>query len=81
MSDNAGCPALAKDLKNHSQTNHIYVQHHFICIKMDSRHISLSYCPTKEMVANVLNKALAKVRHEKPTKAMRLRRGHEIEIE
>ena len=73
MCDNQGCIAPAKDPKHHSRTKHIDVQHHFIREKLEDGEVSLWYCPTEDMVADVLTKALAKVRHEKLTKAMGLR--------
>jgi transposase InsO family protein len=76
MCDNQGCIALAKDPKHHSRTKHIDVQHHFIREKLEDGEVSLWYCPTEDMVADVLTKALAKVRHEKLTKAMGLRGGN-----
>src|SRR6476646_4961848 len=73
LCDNQGCIALAKDPKHHSRTKHIDVQHHFIREKLDDGEVSLWYCPTEDMVADVLTKALAKVRHEMLTKAIGLR--------
>jgi len=76
MCDYHGCIALAKDPKHQSRTKHIDVQHHFIRKKLDDGEVSLSYCPTEDMVADVLTKALAKVRHEKLIKAMGLGGGN-----
>jgi hypothetical protein len=36
----------------------------------------LEYCPTEDMVADVLTKGLARVRHEKLTKEMGLQGGN-----
>ena len=69
-SDNQGSIALAKNPKHHSRTKHIDVQHHFIREKVEMEEIELRYCPTQEMVADVLTKALAKDRHETLTRAM-----------
>jgi hypothetical protein len=63
MSDNQGSIALAKNPKHHSRTKHIDVQHHFIREKVETELIELKYCPTQDMVADVLTKALAKDRH------------------
>ncbi len=60
MCDNQGCIALAKNLTHHSRTKHIDIQHHFIREKLESAEIGLKYCPTQDMVADVLTKALAK---------------------
>lgn len=65
MCDNQGCIALAKNPTNHSRTKHIDIQHHFIRERVESGEIGLTYCPTQDMVADVLTKALAKDRHER----------------
>jgi hypothetical protein len=75
MCDNQGCIALAKNPTHHSRTKHIDVQHHFIREKLESGEISLKYCPTEDMVADVLTKALARERHQRLTTAMGLREG------
>jgi hypothetical protein len=72
MCDNQGSIALAKNPKHHSRTKHIDVQHHFIREKMEEEVINLTYCPTQDMVADVLTKALAKERHVMLCKAMKL---------
>lgn len=76
MCDNQGCIALAKNPTHHSRTKHIDVQHHFIREKLEGNEISLKYCPTEDMVADVLTKALAKDRHQRLAKAMGLRDGN-----
>jgi hypothetical protein len=73
MCDNQGCIALAKNPTHHSRTKHIDIQHHFIRERLESGEICLKYCPTQEMVADVLTKALAKERHQKLTRSMGLR--------
>ena len=72
MCDNQGCIALAKNLTHHSRTKHIDVQHHFISEKLENQEICLKYCPTEDMIADVLTKALANDRHQTLTKAMGL---------
>ena len=76
MCDNQGCIALAKNPTHHSRTKHIDVQHHFIREKLESGEISLKYCPTVGMVADVLTKALANERHQRLARAMGLREGN-----
>jgi len=73
MCDNQGCIALAKNPTHHSRTKHIDIQHHFIREKLESGEIGLKYCPTQDMVADVLTKALAKERHQNLTRSMGLR--------
>ena len=76
MCDNQGCIALTKNRTHHSRTKHIDVQHHFIREKLESAEICLEYCPTEDMVEDVLTKALAKDRHQRLAKAMVSREGN-----
>jgi hypothetical protein len=65
FSDNQSAIALTKDHRYHAQTKHIDVRNHFIhwVVKRGSLH--LVYCPTADMVADMLTKVLpsAKVKH------------------
>ncbi len=72
MCDNQGCIALAKNPTHHFRTKHIDIQHHFVQEKLESGEIGLKYCPTQDMVADVLTKALAKERHQNLTRSMGL---------
>ena len=64
-SDNQGAIALAKDHQYHARTKHIDIRFHFIRWIVEEGKISLIYCPTDEMVADAMTKALpsAKVKH------------------
>jgi hypothetical protein len=42
----------------HSRTKHIDIRYHFIRQNIEDGYISLEYCPTEEMVADILTKAL-----------------------
>jgi len=57
-SDNQGAIALAKDHQYHAHTKHIDICFHFICWTVEEGKISLIYCPTDEMVADAMTKAL-----------------------
>ena len=58
--DNVSAVALAKNPKFHDRTKHIDVQFHYIreCVANDC--IKLVYCPSRDNVADVLTKSLAK---------------------
>lgn len=65
FSDNQSAIALAKDHQFHSRTKHIDVRYHFIRWVCANGTIKLVYCPTADMVADTLTKALPslKVKH------------------
>ena len=65
FSDNQSAIALTKDHQFHARTKHIDVRFHFICWIIENGSLRLVYCPTNDMVADVLTKALPspKVKH------------------
>jgi hypothetical protein len=56
--DNQGCIKLTKATKDHARTKHIDIRHHFTRDLIEQNQISIEYCPTEEMVADALTKAL-----------------------
>jgi hypothetical protein len=58
MEDNQAALAMAKNPVYHSKQKHIDVQWHFIRDESEKGTITLKYCPTKEMVADVLTKPI-----------------------
>jgi hypothetical protein len=65
LCDNQSAIALARDHQYHARTKHIDVRYHFIRWVIDQGVVRLVYCPTEDMVADVLTKALPspKVKH------------------
>jgi hypothetical protein len=65
FSDNQSAIALTKEHQYHARTKHIDVRFHFIRWIIEDGKLQLIYCPTEEMVADVLTKALVstKVKH------------------
>ena len=65
FSDNQSTIALAKDHQYHVRTKHIDIHFHFICWIVDDGKIRLVFCPTNDMAADTLTKALPspKVKH------------------
>ena len=65
FSDNQSAIALSKDHQYHAHSKHIDVCFHFIRWIVEDGKIRLIYCPTGEMVADTLTKALPspKVKH------------------
>jgi hypothetical protein len=64
MCDNQGAIALVKNPVYHARTKHIEVHHYFVREKVARGAIILEYCPTEDMLADVLTKELARDRHE-----------------
>jgi hypothetical protein len=63
--DNQGAIALTHDQQFHARTKHIDIRFHFIRWVIAEGKIKLIYCPTENMIADTLTKALpsAKVKH------------------
>ena len=64
-SDSQSAIALTKDGSYHTRTKHIDIQYHFIHFIVDNGSLRLLYCPTEDMIADTLTKALpsVKVKH------------------
>ena len=65
FSDNQSAIALTKDHQYHARTKHIDIRFHFIRWIVENGSLRLIYCPTGDMVADTLTKALPspKVKH------------------
>ncbi|KAK3749555.1 hypothetical protein QZH41_007287 [Actinostola sp. cb2023] len=63
--DNQGAIELAKNAKYHNRTKHIDICHHFVRERIVSNEISVSFCPTEDMVADIMTKGLTRVTFEK----------------
>ena len=63
--DNQGAIELSKNAKHHERTKHINIAHHFVRERVSSNEITVGYCPTQDMVADVMTKAVPRVKFEK----------------
>ena len=65
FSDSKSAIALAHDGHYHARTKHIDIRYHFIRYIIEAGTIKLVYCPTDDMTADTLTKALpsAKAKH------------------
>lgn len=65
FSDNQSAIALTKDQQYHARMKHIDIRYHLIRWVVNEGTFRLVYCPTNDMVADVLTEALpsAKVKH------------------
>jgi hypothetical protein len=70
--DNQGGIALAKNPVFHDRSKHIDIQYHFTQELVKDEKIRLQYVPTADMVADLLTKALPRVRHELLSKGIGL---------
>jgi len=57
--DNQAAIALSKDGQFHARTKHIDLQFHFIHEAVANGTITLTYCPTQMMTADILTKPLS----------------------
>ena len=60
--DNQAAITLTKDGSFHTRTKHIDIRYHFIHLVVDSGSFLLLYCPTADMTADTLTKALPSVK-------------------
>jgi len=56
--DNQAAIALSKNPQFHGRCKHIDVKMHFVREKVEDGSVTLIYCPTEDMVADILTKAL-----------------------
>ena len=59
LEDNQSSIAMARNPKFHGRAKHIDIKHHFVREQVSDGLIRLKYCPTNEMVADILTKGLA----------------------
>jgi hypothetical protein len=64
MSDNQGAIALGHDDKFHVRTKHIDICFHFIRQCVENGKVTLVYCPTDDMTADILTKALPSMKQK-----------------
>ena len=58
--DNQGCISLTRNPIAHSHAKHIDIRHHFIRERIENKEVDLQYCSTKEMIADIFTKPLAR---------------------
>jgi hypothetical protein len=73
-SDSQSTIALAKNEQHHARTKHIDIRFHFIRYVIEAGKITIDYCPTNNMVADTLTKALPSAKAKHFAAAMGLRK-------
>ena len=56
--DNQAAIAMAKNPQFRGRSKHILIRYHFVRDKVNDGTINISYCPTTEMIADMLTKGL-----------------------
>lgn len=70
MEDNQGAIEIAKNPILHARTKHIDIRYHYVCEALQEGIITLNYCLTNKMIANLLTKGLSRGRFETLCRAM-----------
>ena len=60
LEDNQGAIAIAKNPVNHSRTKHFNIKYHFVRDSVHNNIITLDYCASEDMVADILTKPLSR---------------------
>ena len=63
--DNQGAIQLSKNPKFHSRTKHIDVSYHYIREQVSQNTVSVKYCTSKDMLADIMTKGLSRVQFQK----------------
>ena len=63
--DNQSAITLARNPVYHVRSKHIDIQYHFVCEKIESKEIKISYMITDEMIADTLTKPLTQLKFAK----------------
>ena len=56
--DNRAAIAISKNSQSHTKMKHIDIRYHYIREKVLDKTIDKQYCPTNDMVADILTKGL-----------------------
>ena len=70
--DNQGAIELSKNPKFHNRTKHIDISFHFIREQVNLKVISVKYCPTEDMLADIMTKGLPKITFQRFRELLRI---------
>uniref|UniRef100_A0A1X7SF09 Reverse transcriptase Ty1/copia-type domain-containing protein n=1 Tax=Amphimedon queenslandica TaxID=400682 RepID=A0A1X7SF09_AMPQE len=71
--DNQGAIAIARNPIAHMRTKHIDIHYHFIREAIQDQVIKVCYCPSEDMIADLLTKPLSKGKFEALRDQMRIK--------
>ena len=58
--DNQSCISMTRNPQFHGRAKHVGIKYHFIREQVEKGTVKLEYCPSKDMVADILTKGLNK---------------------
>ena len=64
LGDNQGAIALSKDPVNRQWCKHIVIKYHFIRDALHKKKIEIIYCPTTDIIADIMTKPMTKLKLE-----------------
>ena len=70
--DNQSAISMMKNPQFHGRSKHISIKYHFVRDQVTEETIKVEYCPTTEMIADMLTKALPKDQFTKLRRMVRL---------
>ncbi|KAJ3473654.1 hypothetical protein NLI96_g12893 [Meripilus lineatus] len=73
LCDNQSAIALSRDNMINARTKHFDIRYHWIRELVSKNTLTIIYCPTDSMTADILTKSLARPKHDKFTAALGLR--------
>ena len=65
LGDNQGVIALSKDPVNRLRCKRIDIKYHFIRDAFHKKKIEIIYCPTTDMIADIMSKPMTKLKLER----------------
>jgi hypothetical protein len=72
FNDNQSAQKMAHNPVFHNRSKHIAIRHHFIRDAVKEEQVALEYLNTEKMIADIMTKALPKVKHYFRMNALRI---------